>query len=123
MVQSKGLAVLGAMLGLFLTQAANAEIKCTAIHEWLNPQGHLEHEEKELKTVFQSKEMLSLETDLDGRNFSLKGDPAGEEFLLLITQGPDYTKGAVTNATFNASGALRVSTVDGTVVHKLACRR
>lgn len=109
--------------GALFATTAQAEIKCVAVHEWMNARNKLEQIEKELVKSFEAPDMLVLETDLDGRNFSLRGDPKGDEFLIFITQAPNYDKGIVLNAGFNGAGQLRVSSVDGTVVHKLVCSR
>lgn len=105
------------------TSATAADISCLAIHEFQNSRQQLEHQEKPLKTTFSSAGLISMETDLDNHNFSLRGDPNGEEFLAIISQGPSYTKGLTANGSFNSTGQLRVAIIDGLTVHKLVCQR
>ncbi len=100
---------------------AFASIDCKAVHEKLN-QGKLESTEAPLK----NKEgnigsMTSLEADLDSLYFSYRGDE--RQSLVFITEGPDYTKGVAVNASFDETGALRVSRVNGSETYRLQCQR
>ncbi|NQZ18990.1 MAG: hypothetical protein HRT44_07025, partial [Bdellovibrionales bacterium] len=44
-------------------------------------------------------------------------------YLLMITLGPNYTSGVTAGLTWDENGSMRISRVDGNDVYRLVCTK
>lgn len=108
-------------LSLVVSAAKAQSISCTAQVFESFPDGSSRQEKKVLTVETENPVHISLTADLDGRGFTLSGNKKDGPYFISITEEPDYTKGSISTAAFSKDGRLQISTVDGTLVHKLEC--
>ncbi len=113
---------LGSLL-LFAASPAFAEIKCVAEQFRATQQGIKDHVVQELTAEQDDPVALVLSAKINGRAYSLTGNPQKGDFHAIQSWGKDYTSGIISAATFNSVGRLVISQVEGEQVYKLVCTR
>ncbi|MEM7646399.1 MAG: hypothetical protein AAF203_05775 [Pseudomonadota bacterium] len=67
--------------------------------------------------------MQTLSGDIGDFHFYVQGQKKESDYLMMITLGPDYTRGATGRLTWDKNNRMRITRVDGDDVYKLECNQ
>jgi hypothetical protein len=105
---------------LFCGQAAQA-IVCTATYEHLDEKSNLVIKSQDLKIDTENTANISYVADMGESYYFVQSNKLDNSYLLMITLGPEYTKGVTASMTWDSKNRMRISRVDGYNVYKLSC--
>ena len=98
-------------------QAAN----CTGYKEYLE-NGQLQVDSVDLTVEYQSAQATKISADIDEVHY-MSLQRGENNYLLMITLGPNYTSGVTAGLTWDENGSMRISRVDGNDVYRLVCTK
>jgi len=84
--------------------------------------GGTEQTKVALDTVVNTNGVVVLEGKIDNRSFSVSSGAFPGSYLVSITLAPEHTHGVIATTQMTQEGRLQISTVEGSLVHKLECR-
>ena len=108
---------------LSFTNLAGAEVSCVGSVRTVDNAGHVTLLTEPLQKNFDSPVAFNMDADIGQIHFALSGRKDSADFLLMITEGPNYTKGVTTSASWNYQGQIRASRVDGDTLYKIVCKK
>jgi hypothetical protein len=88
------------------------DISCQAEYRIVTKDGIKDEVTKPMVASSGSARSVHFEVELNGRTFSLSGDPVNDDFIVSQNWGADYTEGVLSTTSFNSDGRLQISTVD-----------
>ena len=65
---------------------------------------------------------LRMSADIGDTHFFIQGNKKSNDYLMMITLGPDYTRGVTNYAIWDKDKGMRLTRVDGDLVYKLKCK-
>jgi hypothetical protein len=103
--------------------AAIGAIACVATQFEISKGGLKDYVEKPLNVDRRDSPVVTMNVDIGERAYVLSGDLVSGDFLLTQAWGQDYTTGINMTGSFNSSGRMTISMVEGNKVFKLECTK
>lgn len=113
------LIILAALTFSSLSQAAT----CTAVYQTINDKDLLEETSADLQVETENAAFVRSTADIGDFHFFAQQDKKSQNFLLIISIGPDYKSGATAALTWDENNMMRLTRVDGDDVYKLVCKK
>ena len=111
--------ILSVIVSVFSFSAFGAD--CVGYHEYLE-NGQLQVDSVELGVEYDSAQAVKKSADIGDIHYMALA--RGENnYLLMVTLGPDYTRGVTAGLTWDENGSMRISRVDGHSVYRLVCTK
>ena len=97
-------------------------IVCTGFHEYM--EGHAAKVSSvKLNLEYEDQTTEKYSGDMKDIHFMVIGDKQRASYLLMVSLGPDYTKGVTAGLTWDNNNSMRIARVDGSTVYRLFCQK
>lgn len=106
-----------------LLAASAMALQCDGIYQYVDENEKLQEKKAPLILRDDNAQMAIYATTIDQVYYEIQQDKTKDTFLVMVTLGPDYTKGVASRTNWDANNQMRVSRVDGTDVYKLSCKK
>ena len=108
---------------LLFSASLSQAIECTGVHQSFDGNGESVVQTQKLAVTIEDAATKRLATDIGDVHYFVQENKDSKEFLLMVTLGPDYSKGVTMATTWNEQNDMRVVRVDGDKIYKIICTK
>lgn len=110
------------LLSILLIPSFAQAIVCTGYHEYVEDY-QAKVRSLKLGLEYEDQKTQKFSGDIEDIHFMVINEKERASFLLMVTLGPDYTKGVTAGLTWDNNNSMRIARVDGSTVYRIICQK